>query len=352
MAIGFSSSSSPRVVAPSRPNSSPFVLVTPSPLSVRLIPRLLLAGYRVKTLAPSDAHAHALRRLGCHVIRGSFLCLQHVKLAARACLCAVIVAPPPHSSRDANNLRTIVTNMLAACTFCSVRRIILLTSEIAVFSHQPLTNVDESISYPHPRSAQVAFAQELESLLRNADSARLRCVIFRIRLLWGLPHDPLLAFLCRHPVRRTIALVNGGRFQTSTCHADNACEAIECALRIAPPSQVYFITDGHSIMFSDFVTALLSAYGAHQASAVVVRVIPFWFAWLAAVFFQMLAFVFRGYPAITTDTIAFFASDMTFSDRKARIQLGYRGRTSIQDGMRNISALSRRATHAVSSSLQ
>lgn len=320
---------------PSFTDSTPLVLLGPSSLSLRLIHHLHRAGYRTTTLSSSASQAKHLRQIGCQVKPGSFHSLDNLISITRTCSFAFANLSPVYSAQAAQHQLNFISNLLHSCRVNRIIRLIIHTTENALFNGHPIIDADESITYPSQQTASFAtrVSQQLETLIRQAHlQSAPPCVMLRTRFLWGDACDPLLSSLVGQAAQnRRLLLVRHGDFLTSTCHVNNACEAVLCALRTKSQRQLcYFITDGQPVHFYTFVLRLLRAC---SLSHVQTRAIPFWLVWLFAFFAELLAFCCRQRPPFTTVCVRLVSTQVTFCDKRARQQLGYVGRTSFDEGM-------------------
>lgn len=322
--------------APTFTDSKPLVLLTPSSLSLRLIHHLHAAGYRTTTLSNSPSQATHLRRIGCQVKPGSFQSLHHLRTITTTCSFAFASLSPVHTAQAAHRQLNFLRNLLHCCRLNRIIRLVIHTTEHALFNGQPIVDADESTNYPsqHTAAFSTRASQQLETLITHAHlQSAPPCVILRTTFLWGDACDPFLtSLLAQLAENRTLLLVRHGHLLTSTCHVNNACEAVVCALRSTTHRTLcYFITDGQPILLHTFVRRLCQA---RNLSHVRTRAIPFWLVWLFAFFAQLLALCCRQPPAFTTACVRRISTQVTFCDKLARQQLGYVGQTTLDDGMR------------------
>jgi nucleoside-diphosphate-sugar epimerase len=102
--------------------------------------------------------------------------------------------------------------------------------------------------------------------------------------------------------------------------------------RTGPRRRGYFLTDGASVDFRDFATRLLATRGVTPPD----KAIPRWLAWALASASEWLweTFALGGAPPATRVRINIGGQEVTVRDAKARRELGYVGRVSIDEGLR------------------
>jgi hypothetical protein len=94
----------------------------------------------------------------------------------------------------------------------------------------------------------------------------------------------------------------------------------------------YFITDEKPfITFRQFLTDLLATQGIKAGE----NNLPRWIAWLLATVMEWLPL--HGAPPITRAHLALIGGEVTVSDAKARQTLGYVGKVSREEGLKELS---------------
>jgi nucleoside-diphosphate-sugar epimerase len=134
----------------------------------------------------------------------------------------------------------------------------------------------------------------------------------------------------------------GGRYRTSTCHVDNVCEGALLAAERGRPGEAYFLTDGPPVEFRDFVTRMLATQGLSVDG---VRSIPPAVARFAGAAAETLWswLPLPGHPPLSRAAVRLIGEEVTVSDAKARRELGYQGRTTREEGLRELAERARAA---------
>jgi nucleoside-diphosphate-sugar epimerase len=117
------------------------------------------------------------------------------------------------------------------------------------------------------------------------------------------------------------------------------CEGAICAAERGRPGGIYFLTDGPPIEFREMATRLLATQGVVPGD----RSIP---GWLVRPLAALLEGTWRvlplsGHPPLTRAAIRLVGEEVTVDDTRARRELGYVGKVSIEDGLRELDAAAR-----------
>eukprot|EP00177_Eucheuma_denticulatum_P002848 GFKZ01005108.1.p2 GENE.GFKZ01005108.1~~GFKZ01005108.1.p2 ORF type:complete len:130 (+),score=30.18 GFKZ01005108.1:718-1107(+) len=110
-----------------------------------------------------------------------------------------------------------------------------------------------------------------------------------------------------------------------------------CALRRGRGGEVYFVTDGVAVEFSEFVDGLLTASGVTRvAEEGVGGSVPLWMALRLAGVAEMVGRRTGRMPRLTKAGVGLIGQEVTIVDAKAREELGYIGQKSLAQGMIDI----------------
>lgn len=134
-----------------------------------------------------------------------------------------------------------------------------------------------------------------------------------------------------------LAWVDEGRYLTSTCHVANACEGAILAGTRGKPGEIYFLTDGKPVEFRWLLSRVLESQGLAPPT----KNFPHWLAWAAASVAEGVwrAFGIQSAPFATRVAIALMGQEITVSDAKARRELGYQGKMTIEAGLAELAKL-------------
>lgn len=313
-------------------------------LGRNLIPALVQKGFGVRSMAPTIDQRAQLRSLGCDDVGyGDVHCFEAVKAAARGCQfaihCACAIVHFDVSDNDivfqSNNL--VTSNIIKVCKALRLLKLVVQSSEAVLFDGSSLRNADETNSLPkYPTSCCPRSLQHVEKLVLSANSASLQTIVVRPRLLWGKDDEYFLPSLVRNAQSGRLRLVGNGNYLTSTCHVSNACEGIICALKNAPGGEVFFLTDGSPILFSEFVRGLLIASGVEDVDEALSRSIPMWAARKFSQLAEIVGKSLNSTPHMTQSGIGLIGQEMTFVDKKARTLIGFESTMTMEQGLEEI----------------
>jgi hypothetical protein len=155
-------------------------------------------------------------------------------------------------------------------------------------------------------------------------------------LIWGPGDETILANLIEMVDAGRYRWIDGGNWNTSTCHISNLVEAIVLAMDRGEGGQVYFITDEEVHSVRDFLSQLLAT--AHRDPGN--KSVPSWLVRFLGQFFEAIWRLFRikKKPPITRFSAAIMSAHCTISSDKANRELGYRPIISVKDGMKELAS--------------
>ena len=100
------------------------------------------------------------------------------------------------------------------------------------------------------------------------------------------------------------------------------------------PGGVYFVTDGHPVVFRDFITRLLATQGVEVGDRSVPRPVIRALATASETAWRLLPL--PGQPPVTRLAYWLAALETTIDISRARAELGYDPVRTIDDGMREL----------------
>src|SRR5204863_33168 len=159
-------------------------------------------------------------------------------------------------------------------------------------------------------------------------------VVIRPRLVWGPGDKTILPTLADAVRRKRFAWVDGGRHRTSTAHIDNVVEGLLLGAQKGEPGEAYFVTDGESQVFHDFITDLLATQGIAIPERSVPRAVIGAAAFAGEAAWRVLPL--PGQPPVTRFGYWFLTQECTIDISRARRDLGYSPVTSVPQGMQEL----------------
>jgi nucleoside-diphosphate-sugar epimerase len=306
----------------------------------RLIRRLVTDGVHVRALARTDRAADAVAGAGAEPVRGD---LGDAAALRRGIAGTEVVFhsaaklgdwgdPAEFETVNVGGTRRVVDAARAA----GARRVVHVGTEAALLAGQPLVAADESLPLrpdsPALYSASKARA-EVEVLTAPPG---VEAVVVRPRFVWGAGDTTLLPAIAEQVGSGRWAWIGGGRHRTATTHVDNAVEGIVLAATRGRDRGVWFVTDGGSVVFREFVAEL----AATQGLALPDRTVPRAVARGAAVAAETLwgALPLPGSPPLTRFATWVASDECTISIARAREELGYEPVRTREEGLAELRA--------------
>lgn len=312
-------------------------------LGRNLIRHFKQEGWDVAAIARSDEAKAVVTAAGAEAFPGDINDLEALVSAAAGCqFCVHSAASTAMWVGNYDSIRRINVNgaitVLNACAAAGVGRMCHVSTENTMLCGQPL--VDAVESDPYPTSSYGPYSttkREAEQALLSHESP-CELVIVRPRVIWGRDDSTLLAGFAGAMRSGEMKWFGRGANQTSTAHVVNVCHGIELALRKGIHKGIYYLTDGAPIVFKTFLSSYLISAGFPEQQVASIPSIPVWLLWIAAWFGEMFAKFTKRPPLITRGVLATLAVPVTVSDAKARAELGYSPKVSIEEGMREVAA--------------
>jgi len=301
-----------------------------------LIALLKSRGDVVCALARSDAAIKTVRQLGAEPVHGDLDNAEALRNGMSGCDVVFHSAAKVEDwgrYEDFYRANVIGTeNMLQAARAAGVRKFVHVSTEAVLAGGPPIRNADET--WPRAKNPLGLYPLTkglAEERVLATNSPELTTVIVRPRFIWGKDDTSLLPQIIQAVQKGQFMWIGGGRYLTSTCHVRNVCEGSLLAAERGRGGEIYFLTDGKSIEFRNFITALLKTQNIDPGN----RSVPLW---LARMFARVSETIWRelhlnSRPPITKTAVCLIGEEVTVNDAKARRELGYAGKVSIEEGL-------------------
>jgi nucleoside-diphosphate-sugar epimerase len=304
-----------------------------------LIAELRARGQDVRALARSEAAQRAVREAGAEPVAGDLD--SAAALLEGMTGCDVVY----HSAANVKQwgpreefFRVNVagtSNALEQARAAGVKTFVHVSTEAVLAGERPIINADEtSPRAEHPAGLYPLTKGLAEEAVLAANSPAMKTVIVRPRLIWGKGDTTVLPAIVESVKSGVFRWLSGGRYLTSTCHVRNVCEGMILAAERGRGGEIYFLTDGPPVVFRDFMTALLETQGVRPPDGSV----PSWVArgLARAVESVWEPLGIEGTPPITFTAVKLIGEEVTVNDAKARRELGYTGRVTREEGLREL----------------
>ena len=318
-------------------------------LGRNLIPALVQSGFSVQALARSDAAARAVVLSGARAVRGDLD--DPASLSAGIAGCEVVFHAAARVEQWGTKEQFMRANVggtervLEAARAAGVSRVVHVSTEAVLLGGPPIVRANETWPYPAHPVGLYALTKGLAEARVIAENGRgLETVVVRPRLIWGRGDTSILPDLIDACRKGRFRWIGGGRHLTSTCHIQNVCEGMILAAQRGRPGEIYFLTDGAPVEFRTFVARMLASAGADPGSGT----LPFGVALSVATLCEGVwrLFRLRGMPPVTRMAVGLAGQEVTVDDTKARRDLGYLGRMTLEQGLSEMEAAGR-STHQI-----
>ncbi len=308
-------------------------------LGIPRLRELVARGFPVRAMARSTVAADRIQETGATAVSCDLSSEDGLVEAVSGCEWAIHAAGrfrqgggyPMYHRDNVEGTRTL----LAAARRAGVSRLVYVGAAGCLIGHKRVVDADESwplqeLSYsPYFRSKTLA---EREVLAASREGF-VTCVV-RPGLIWGGKSDPQLDEIAAAAQSGKLMLIDGGRHPMVTSHVENTIEGIICALARGQPRQAYFVFDDGTVTLRDFFTQLLATRGRAAPR----RAIPYPVAWIAANVLEAAWALLRrsGTPPINRELVKLNGGPFIVSDRKARLELGYKPPVSFEQGIERL----------------
>ncbi|NMO18399.1 NAD-dependent epimerase/dehydratase family protein [Pyxidicoccus fallax] len=304
-----------------------------------LIAALKAKGHSVRALARSASAMDAVTKAGAESFEGDLSDADRLKPGMEGCdvifhSAANVKAWGPRAEFYEANVRG-TEHVLEAARAAGVKRLVHISTEAVLVDGSPLVRVNETWPVPErPIGNYASTKAEAERRVLSVNSPDFTTVAVRPRFIWGAGDTSLLPELIAAVKAGRFRWFSGGRYLTSTCHVANCVEGALLAAEKGRGGEAYFLTDGEPVVFRDFITAMLATQGVDPGT----REVPFGVAAALATVSELLwgTFGLGGRPPLTRTEVLLVGREVTVSDEKARQELGYEGRMTREEGLRDM----------------
>lgn len=232
-------------------------------------------------------------------------------------------------------------NVVQAAQENGVQRLVYTSSPSVTFNGEHQINVDETAPYParflanYPRSKAMAE----QHVLQAHDESRLMTCALRPHLIWGPGDRHLVPRLLERARAGQLRRVGDGTNQIDTVYVENAAWAhVQAAEHLkagsAAGGRAYFISQGDPVNCWDWINELLQMSGLPRVR----KSISYYWAWRLGYFLECYHEMFdlEREPRMTRFLAAQLAKSHYFDLSRARRDIGYSPRISMEEGMKRL----------------
>lgn len=296
-------------------------------LGRNIIRTLLERGDTVYALARSGSSEQVIRDLGAEPVAGDVLSTDALRAGMDKCDLVIHAAADVTPGRTASAEQLSINGdgtraVLEAARAAGVPRAVHIGTEAVLADGNPIIAADESTPIPATHagsySATKALAERI-ALSENRDG--LEVVVVRPRFIWGRDDTTLLPQLVDGVRRGQFAWIGDGHYLTSTTHVANVVAGILAAAERGEPGAVYFLTDGDSVDFRNFITDLLATQGLPAPTRSIPRPLVRGLVQLGTLAARLTGD--RIQLPINAQMLALIGHEVTVDDSRARREIGY-----------------------------
>ncbi|WP_375767640.1 NAD-dependent epimerase/dehydratase family protein [Archangium gephyra] len=303
----------------------------------RLIAALKARGDEVRALARSDKAAGTVGAAGAEPVRGDLDDAEALRRGMEGCdaavHCAAMVktwgAPEEFFRVNVEGTQRVLDAARAA----KVKVLVHVGSEAMFVGGRPIVQADESWTRPEKPLGVYPLTKGLaEERVRAANGQDgLRTVVVRPRFIWGKGDLAVLPEIIEKVRKGQFRWIDGGRYQTSTCHVANVVEGILLAMKKGRGGEAYFLTDGPPVEFRAFISRMLDTAGVKAPEGELPRGVARVLATVAETAWRVLPL--GGEPPLHRSVLRLIGEEVTVNDAKARSELGYVGHMTREAGL-------------------
>jgi len=291
-------------------------------------------GVRVRAMVRRAKKAERLRKLPLEIVQADLLDLESLRRAIDGCdlvfHCAALVRETGNRNEFLRANVTGTENILKVSRDAGVKKFIHFSS-VAVYGLNPPDGADETTPFQPCRNLYCDTKIAAEKAVWAAhQEAKLSVVVIRPANVYGPYSNPWTVRPVKLINSGEMILINGGTGVCNYVYIDNLLDAtLVAAKRDESLGEAYLISDGKAVSWKEFF-----GYYAQMAGKPKMRSVPEWLGKTIALGIEVSAKLRGKQPKITREAVGFLTREARFSIEKARRELGYQPRFSLEEGMK------------------
>ena len=291
-------------------------------------------GVRVRAMFRNPKKAERLLKLPLEIAKADLLDLPSLRKAINGCdlvfHCAALVRETGNRNEFFETNVKGTENILKASTEAGVKKFIHFSS-VAVYGLNPPDGADETTPYQPCGNlyCDTKIASEKAVWVAH-QKAGLPVVVIRPTNVYGPYSNPWTVRPIKLVNSGQMILINGGTGFCNYVYIDNLIDATLAATkRDQSVGQVYLVTDGNAVLWKEF----FGCY-AQMAGKPKMRSVPEWLGKAIALSMEVSSKLSGKPPKITREAVRFLTRRARFKIEKAKRELGYQPRFSLEEGMK------------------
>jgi nucleoside-diphosphate-sugar epimerase len=291
-------------------------------------------GVRVRAMVRNVKKAERLRKFPLEIVQADLLDLGSLRDAVNGCdlvfHCAALVRETGNRNEFFRTNVEGTENILKVSSEAGVKKFIHFSS-VAVYGMNPPERTDETTAYQPCGNLYFDTKIAAEKAVRAAhQEGRLPVVVIQPANVYGPNSSPWTIRPIKLINSGQMILINGGRGLCNYVYIDNLIDATLAATKRDPSvGQVYLISDGVAVMWKEF----FGCY-AQMAGKPKIRSVPEGLGRAVALGMEIASRLTGKPPKITREAVNYLTRQARFSIEKARRELGYQPRFSLEEGMK------------------
>lgn len=300
-----------------------------------LIPLLLEQGYQVKALARSAQAIQKVESVGAIAIKGDLNDAKALEIGIKDVATVFHLAASVDffaSEKELKKLHVEGTELLLrVARKAGVRKFVYLGAASVIMNGKPIANADETYVSKHLIDGYSRTKLQAEKLVLSAKATHFQTISLRPPLIWGKGDPNTLPAIMDAVKKGRMQFIDGGQHRFVTCHVTNVCQALILAAQSEQSGKAYFLTDGETPVFKDFI----KKYVATQGVEVPDKHVSLRMAKTVASIMEFVWKTFRlkGHPPLYKGLVNALGLEFITNDTRARQELGYKTFVTIEQGL-------------------
>lgn len=300
-----------------------------------LIPMLIENGYQVKALARSAQAIQKVEQLGATAIKGDLNDKQALVVGVKDCASVFHLAASVDffaSEKELKKLHVEATELLlSVAKNANVQKFVYLSAASVIMNGKPIVNADETFVSDNIIDGYSKTKLQAENLVFQANKKNFQTIAVRPPLIWGKGDPNTLVGIIEATKKGRMQFIDGGKHRFVTCHVLNVCHALILANQTEQNGKTYFITDGETPVFKEFI----KKYVATQGVTVPDKAVSLRMAKTVASVMEFVwkTFKLKGHPPLYKGLINALGIEFITNDTKVRQEIGYKQLVSIEQGL-------------------
>lgn len=300
-----------------------------------LIPMLVEQGYQVKALARSAQAIQKVETLGATAVKGDLDDVQALTVGVKDCSTVFHLAASVDffaSEKELKKLHIEATELLlSVAKNAKVQKFVYLSAASVIMNGKPIVNADETFVSDNIVDGYSRTKLQAENLVLQANTKTFQTIAVRPPMIWGKGDPTTLVGVIDAVKKGRMQFIDGGKHRLVTCHVLNVCHALRLADTAEQSGKAYFITDGETPVFKDFIKKYVGTQGITVPDKAVSLAMAKRVA--SVMEFVWRTFRLKGHPPLYKGFVNILGLEFITSDKKARTELGYKTFVTIEQGL-------------------